>query len=704
MSDYSSLKATINANVKANNNQEITGAIMNSVLNAMVNSLGAGYQFMGVATPTNPGSAQNPDYKCFYLAITPGTYTYLGGLVVADGEVAILKYDTSWTKEVTGIASADKLNQLGQKISEISQETGTDVGNKIVVQDDDDNVVLEINEEYVNAKNLKSNGINVATEQDIEVIEQTTENIDKQGLIEDDEESIEIRTNSNKAVTKIDISTKKDVQDGFLITSDEYDEDNPDEDDVFLDINSERAIAKKFVASEFESDGVTIIKKNYFDAAQFIPDKSYFNSPDTIFYNGDTKVNSDYIVNAVSYPNGEIIACRRGGAVVKIAMDGTETTLLTIPGAGDWRGVFMDKDLNVYVSPHASFDGSSLNMSDRGLYRLAYGETTFTKVINLYDTNSQVQSETESNDDTIWTMCQDKKGYLYAGVYSHSVRYNPAIYRSTDGGITWTYIYNFITSGVCISGHHIHVIIYNEFDNKLYCIVGEVNEIYCSEDNSVTWNPIGVKLEDGKGSAMIAVKNGLIVGSDTAYCCLMSKIYTDKSHKTTGRMWANTVFAIRRSDVTGWLYAFTKIDSSVNSTDYMPPIEAITDAQVLQNWIDSSPLYLSDWQKMYDNIKDYYLEDCIRPQHCAILCSKDDGETWEIVFKKFVTSINPCGFPTTGYFRNGECLTGSTVNVDGSLKFTNPIIVSEGKHKFTSNGLDVSSEIFSKTLSNSLIN
>lgn len=117
MSDYSALKATINANVKANNNQEITGAIMNSVLNAMVNSLGAGYQFIGVATPTNPGTAQTPDYKCFYLATTPGTYTNLGGLVVADGEVALLKWDTAWHKVVTGIASADKLNQLGQEVN-----------------------------------------------------------------------------------------------------------------------------------------------------------------------------------------------------------------------------------------------------------------------------------------------------------------------------------------------------------------------------------------------------------------------------------------------------------------------------------------------------------------------------------------------------------------------------------------------------------
>ena len=35
---------------------------------------------------------------------------------MADGEVAILKYDTSWTKEVTGIASVDQINQLGQYV------------------------------------------------------------------------------------------------------------------------------------------------------------------------------------------------------------------------------------------------------------------------------------------------------------------------------------------------------------------------------------------------------------------------------------------------------------------------------------------------------------------------------------------------------------------------------------------------------------
>ena len=55
MSNYNSLKATINANIKTNGNQEITGSVLNSVLNAMVTTIGAGYQYAGVATPSaNP--------------------------------------------------------------------------------------------------------------------------------------------------------------------------------------------------------------------------------------------------------------------------------------------------------------------------------------------------------------------------------------------------------------------------------------------------------------------------------------------------------------------------------------------------------------------------------------------------------------------------------------------------------------------------
>lgn len=110
MSNYNSLKTTIDANIKQNGVQAITGQILNSVLNAMVTTLGAGYQFAGVATTaTNPGS---PDAKVFYIANGKGTYTNFGGVEVTEDDVVVLYWDSSWHKVQTGIASQDNLSEI----------------------------------------------------------------------------------------------------------------------------------------------------------------------------------------------------------------------------------------------------------------------------------------------------------------------------------------------------------------------------------------------------------------------------------------------------------------------------------------------------------------------------------------------------------------------------------------------------------------
>lgn len=115
MSNYNSLKATIDANIKQNGNQEITGQILNSVLNQMVTTLGAGYQFAGVATiNTNPGT---PDAKVFYIANGKGTYEKFGGINVTEDDVVVLYWDSSWHKVATGIASQEKLSELEEKVN-----------------------------------------------------------------------------------------------------------------------------------------------------------------------------------------------------------------------------------------------------------------------------------------------------------------------------------------------------------------------------------------------------------------------------------------------------------------------------------------------------------------------------------------------------------------------------------------------------------
>lgn len=97
MANYSVLKAAVQAVVKTNGNQEITGANMQSTLISIINSLGTGYQFMGVATPsTSPGT---PDYNVAYIG-GAGTYANFGtSVTVPVGSIGVFKYNGSWTKE-----------------------------------------------------------------------------------------------------------------------------------------------------------------------------------------------------------------------------------------------------------------------------------------------------------------------------------------------------------------------------------------------------------------------------------------------------------------------------------------------------------------------------------------------------------------------------------------------------------------------------
>ena len=120
MANYQILKAAIDEKIYENTQQKITGENLNSILNAMVATLGAEYQFAGVATiDTNP---ETSDAKIFYIANGKGTYTNFGGINVTEDDVVILYYDTSWHKVATGIASQEKLTELDDTVNNITIE------------------------------------------------------------------------------------------------------------------------------------------------------------------------------------------------------------------------------------------------------------------------------------------------------------------------------------------------------------------------------------------------------------------------------------------------------------------------------------------------------------------------------------------------------------------------------------------------------
>lgn len=404
------------------------------------------------------------------------------------------------------------------------------------------------------------------------------------------------------------------------------------------------------------------------------PDESNTISDQIMIYQDDTIPTSGCYVSSVARDNGTTIVVCSGGKVVQIK-DDIETEVLLVDGATDWRGLWKDSRGNIFVSPHSTPILGSIKMKDRGIYKLATGASRFIKVQALYNPKSPVKSETEENDDTVWTFCEDGDGNLYAGIYAHTKRCNPSIYKSTDNGDSWVKIYDFNESGLTTGGRHIHAITYSKEEAALYALVGEVNNLFKSKDGGYTWYSLNIKLELAKGCTMYPVRDGIVIGSDSAYDCIMSKYYfkTNKV-RTTSRTFGGTVFSIRQSDKTGWLYAFGKVDSSVVSPFYYPPIEAEQDNRLIKEWRKEYPNAYREWYFYHKRMQTKFPEDAIHPQHCAILLSKDEGDTWSIVKKVKTSALGPNGFWTTGYFHNGKCLTGF---VDGSIKYTNPFIIEE---------------------------
>lgn len=89
---WENLKAAIASVVKANNNQEITGALLQNTLYSIVNSVGANAALAGIATlSTNPGT---PDGPVFYFA-TEGTYPNFNGAVVRGSQIGIFAWNGS---------------------------------------------------------------------------------------------------------------------------------------------------------------------------------------------------------------------------------------------------------------------------------------------------------------------------------------------------------------------------------------------------------------------------------------------------------------------------------------------------------------------------------------------------------------------------------------------------------------------------------
>lgn len=93
MANYNTLKAAVAEVVKANGNNEITGALLQETLLSIVGSLGDKFQFADVAnTSTIPGT---PDQNVAYIA-GPGTYPNFNGGVIPENYIGVFTYNGVW--------------------------------------------------------------------------------------------------------------------------------------------------------------------------------------------------------------------------------------------------------------------------------------------------------------------------------------------------------------------------------------------------------------------------------------------------------------------------------------------------------------------------------------------------------------------------------------------------------------------------------
>ena len=152
----------------------------------ILRSISKNATFGGIATPTtNP---ETPDGPVFYIAGETGIYANFSGIEVAEGEAAILQLNNgSWVKAI-GLATQrqivrlDETNneikeelvaetvrakaveqELNKKTSDIKSEISDAVDDVIAIVDNENNEIVHIDTNGLDAKNIKSNGQDVVT-------------------------------------------------------------------------------------------------------------------------------------------------------------------------------------------------------------------------------------------------------------------------------------------------------------------------------------------------------------------------------------------------------------------------------------------------------------------------------------------------------------------------------------------------------------
>lgn len=320
------------------------------------------------------------------------------------------------------------------------------------------------------------------------------------------------------------------------------------------------------------------------------------------------------IINATILPDNTVVAAI-GNSIVKYGLDGEETILMKIDSVSDWRCVWRHSSDAIFFSPMNSY-ASNAPISSYGLYRYD-GDSIISKVIELGDRQS------------VWGIDEDDNGAIYAGIYSLGER-NAKLYKSTDDGCTFSVIYDWQTK-------HIHTLAVDRKTNALYVSIGDTYadaQNFKSTDGGVTFSAVA-DAPRRQMTAILPSDNYRFWGTDHSPYGIVYRTADDNTLTESLNLgYYSNVFFLRKSDLTGWIYAGFKTDPSTTSD-----------------------------------------------LRCSVWVSKDDGDSWKSV-KEIEVATPGEGFWFASNFKDGNMIVSYKLNNEfkaiGISELTQPFYDTNG--------------------------
>ncbi len=271
------------------------------------------------------------------------------------------------------------------------------------------------------------------------------------------------------------------------------------------------------------NSNISLYSFNFYDRYLTPKEVSDLYSLNTIYYN--LSDNFDFIYTNLNYTNIYLNSSGFGFGYYSNKMYEDNSTT---------------KDFSDSKSIYSFTEGSNTEMvyvdsretifaDRRGTGKLYYSTGNST---NWTSTSSFLVCNQTGIDSNIWSMTEDNDTNLYVGEYSFGDTTEKCayIYKSINGGIDWSVVYNDSDSNNITSnfgGRHIHKVKFNEYNNCSYASVGDflnVSKIIKSCNGGGNWSIIR---NDTKSNilGMEFTPNYRIFGEDEASSTVTSNIY-----------------------------------------------------------------------------------------------------------------------------------------------------------------------------------